>query len=116
MDNLHKRYLLFLFGCIGTRTLLAYFAKIAPITILQIMGWIALLPAFGFLYFFFTGTRKTGPEVFGEKIWWNQLRPFHALMYFIFAYMAIHGMRSAWKALAIDVIIGLLAFIWKHFI
>ena len=29
--------------------------------------------------------RKTGKEVFGSKIWWNDLRPVHASLYILFA-------------------------------
>lgn len=115
MNTLHKRYALFLVGCIGTRTLLAYTAKTVSTPNLQIMGWLAILPVIGFTYYFVSGTRQTGVEVFGERIWWNNLRPLHALLYSVFAYMAIMGMRGAWKILALDVVIGLIAFIWKHF-
>lgn len=111
MDNNTKRLYLFLFGCIGTRLTLTYLAKILPTRYLKIMGLIALFPAIGFMYFFLSGTRKTGPEVFGDKIWWNKLRPIHSLLYALFAYNAISGHRMSWKYLALDVSIGLIAFI-----
>jgi len=115
MNNIQKRFLLFLIGCIGTRSLFVYVAKNASETYLMYMGYLALLPAIGFLYIYFTGARKTGAEVFGEKIWWNDLRPIHSLLYFIFAYNAINGNRMAWIYLLIDVIIGLLSFLIHHF-
>lgn len=111
MDNQTKRLYLFLIGCIGVRVILAYLAKIAPLSYLKIMGFIAILPALGFMYFFISGTRKTGPEVFGDKIWWNHLRPIHALLYILFSYNAIMGYRIAWKYLAFDVLLGFNAFI-----
>lgn len=112
MDVKIKRLLLFLIGCIGTRSIFAYLAKIASLDVLRVMGWIALMPAIGFIYIFITGSRKTGAEVFGEKIWWNSLRPIHGLLYFTFAWLAINGVRGmAWKVLAADVVIGLSAFI-----
>ena len=114
MDNMHKRYLLFLVGCMGTRLLLAYLAKIASPTVLFYMGILALLPAIGFMYLFFSGTRKTGPEVFGDKIWWNKLRPVHSLLYFLFAYFAIAGYKNAWMFLLIDVIVGFTSFSIYH--
>jgi hypothetical protein len=111
MDVSTKRLLLFLIGCIGLRSLFAYVAKIANIGLLRVMGWLALIPAVGFMYIHLTGARKTGAEVFGEKIWWNSLRPVHALMYFAFAWLAITGVRGmAWKVLAADVMLGLSAF------
>jgi len=89
MNNIQKRFLLFIFGCIGTRLFFVYAAKTININYLPWLGYLALLPALGFLYFYFTNTRKTGAEVFGEKIWWNHLRPIHAIFYFLFAYNAI---------------------------
>lgn len=77
------------------------------------MGYIALLPAVGFSYLFLSGARKwTG--AFGEKIWWNSLRPIHALLYFLFALFAIKGKREAWVFLLIDVCIGTLGFFHVH--
>jgi hypothetical protein len=116
MDNLHKRYLLFLIGCIGTRTLLVLIAKNISTFWLKYMGIIALLPALGFFYIYFTGSRKTGPEVFGDKIWWNNLRPIHGTLYLLFAYNAIIGNKKSWIFLLIDVLIGLTSFLIHHFI
>ena len=116
MNTIQKRFLLFLFGCIGTRTLLVYLAKNANKTYLRYMGYLAILPAIGFFYLFITDSRKTGPEVFGDKIWWNNLRPIHALLYGLFAYNAIIGNRGAWIYLFIDVLIGLFSFLIFHYI
>ena len=115
MNTIQKRFLLFLIGCIGTRSLFVYLAKNSSTQILIYMGYLALLPAIGFLYIYFSGARKTGAEVFGENIWWNNLRPLHSSLYFIFAYNAINGNRMAWIYLAIDVIIGLISFLSHHF-
>ena len=115
MNTIQKRFLLFLIGCIGTRSLFVYLAKNASETYLMYMGYLALLPAIGFLYIYFTGARKTGAEVFGEKIWWNDLRPLHSALYFIFAYNAINGNKMAWVYLLIDVVIGLISFLIHHF-
>jgi hypothetical protein len=112
---MQKRFLLFLIGCIGTRSLFVYLAKNASTKYLMYMGYLALLPAIGFMYIFLSGSRKTGTEVFGEKIWWNNLRPIHSLLYFLFAYNAINGNRLSWVYLLIDVIIGLVSFLGFHF-
>lgn len=114
MNTIQKRFLLFLFGCIGTRTLFVYLAKNANKTYLRYMGYLAILPAIGFFYLFLTDSRKTGPEVFGDKIWWNNLRPVHGLMYALFAYHAINGNDFAWIYLLIDVVIGLVSFLSFH--
>jgi hypothetical protein len=115
MNDIQKRFLLFLIGCIGTRALFVLIAKNASSKYLPLLGYLALLPAIGFLYIYFTGSRKTGGEVFGEKIWWNDLRPIHSLIYFLFAYNAIIGNNKAWIYLLVDVIFGLISFLIFHF-
>ena len=114
MQNIHKRILMFLIGCIGTRSLLVYIAKTTDAKYLPYLGYLALLPAIGFMYIFLTGVRKTGLEVFGEKIWWNNLRPVHALLYVLFAYFAIQRNTQAWMILLADVVLGLVSFLWHH--
>jgi len=95
--------------------LIAYLAKIININYLPLMGYLAILPAVGFTYIFLTGSRKTGAEVFGGKIWWNNLRPIHAILYALFAYNAINKNPNSWKILLADVILGLIAFIIFHY-
>ena len=116
MNTIQKRFLLFLIGCIGTRLLFVYIAKNIGLKMLKYMGYLFLLPAFGFIFIYLTGARKTGPEVFGDKIWWNDLRPIHGILYLLFAYNAIHGNKNAWIYLLIDVILGLTGFLIHHFI
>lgn len=106
-----KRVLLFLLGCIGTRTALAVGAKHASPDVLKVMGALALLPALGFYLIFLFKLRETGPEVFGEKIWWNSLRPIHGTLYLLFAIFAIRGSDKAWMFLAADVVFGLISYI-----
>lgn len=114
-----KRVLLFLFGCILTRVAFAYIAyRYQNTVVLQVMGVFALIIATGFLVIWIGGYRKTGAEVFGEKIWWNHLRPVHAILYLTFAVMAFTPAfkRYAWVPLAVDVAIGLTAWILHHYI
>jgi len=115
MNDIQKRFLLFLIGCIGIRSLFVIIAKNVSINYLPILGYLALLPAIGFIYIFVTGSRKTGAEVFGEKIWWNNLRPLHAVLYGLFAYNAIIKNSNAWIYLLIDVIFGLVSFLIFHY-
>ena len=107
---------LFLIGCMGSRLLLVYIAKHANTKWLRYMGYLALLPAAGFIYIYITGSRQTGPEVFGSKIWWNNLRPFHSVLYFLFAYNAIKGNPHSWMFLLADVVFGLINFVIHHFL
>jgi len=111
--NLRNTLLLFLIGCMGARLLIAFLAKQANKKWLRLMGYIALLPAIGFTYLFLTGVRNN-VGAFGEKIWWINLRPVHALLYSLFAYFAITGNRNAWIYLLIDALVGLTAFLWVH--
>ena len=116
MKTIDKRFLLFLFGCIGSRLLLVYIAKNIDIKLLKYMGYLLLLPAVGFFYIYLSGTRKTGAEVFGDKIWWNDLRPIHGLLYLLFSYNAINGNKNSWIYLFVDVLFGLASFLTYHFI
>jgi hypothetical protein len=115
MNTMQKRFLLFLIGCIGVRTLFVLIAKNASAHYLPMLGYLAILPAIGFIYIYLTGSRQIGAEVSGEKIWWNNLRPIHATLYFLFAYNAINGNRMAYQYLLLDVVFGLVAFLVFHY-
>ena len=106
--------MLFLIGCIGSRSLFVILAKYIHTNYLKYLGYLALLPAIGFIFIYFTGTRTTGAEVFGEKIWWNNLRPIHSIVYFLFAYNAILGNKQSWIYLLVDVFIGFISFVLHH--
>ena len=115
MNQIQKRMLLFLIGCIGLRSLFVIIAKYINTNYLKYLGYLALVPAIGFLYIFLTGSRKTGAETFGDKIWWNNLRPVHSILYFLFAYNAIQGNTQSWIFLFVDVLIGLISFVIHHY-
>ena len=98
-----------------TRIFFVWLAKNASPNLLSILGYLALLPAFGFIYIYIFGKRKTGAEVFGDKIWWNNLRPIHAIFYLLFAYNAIQKNMDAWIYLLLDVILGFVSFVYFHY-
>lgn len=112
---MQKRILLFLLGCIGLRILFVFVAKGIDPQHLPILGFLALIPATGFAYLFITKKRTSGLEVFGQKIWWMNLRPVHSLLYFSFALAAITRRSYAWMFLAADVLLGLSAFLIHHY-
>ena len=116
MNHLQQRMLLFLIGCIGVRSLFVIIAKYINRQYLKYLGYLALLPAIGFMYIYLTGSRKTGAETFGQKIWWNDLRPIHSMLYFLFAYNAIIGNTQAWIYLLVDVLLGLISFLIHHYV
>jgi len=115
MKTIQKRFILFLLACIPARLLIAFIAKKIPNKYLPYLGLLALIPATGFLYIYITGKRKTGGETFGEKIWWNNLRPIHAFMFYLFAYLAITKNKKSYIVLFIDVIFGLISFLVYHY-
>ena len=112
MNSYYQRILLFLFGCITVRLLLVFIAKYTDTQYLPYLGIIALLPALGFITIYLFDLRKTGTEVFGDKIWWNDLRPVHACLYLLFALLAFKKNPLSWIVLLSDVLIGLVAFIY----
>lgn len=113
MNDLHKRFSLFLV-CISIRFFIAFLAKGANNYLLYMMGLLAVIPAFGFFYLFFTGKRTSGIETFGSKIWWNNLRPVHGTLWILFSFFAMRGNSNAWMFLLVDVIIGIVSFLRFH--
>ena len=105
METIQKRFLAFLLLCIPVRIAFVFIATIIDKKYLPYLGYLAILPALGFAYIFIFGKRKTGGETFGQKIWWNNLRPLHSILYFIFAYLAINKNTLAYIPLVFDVII-----------
>jgi hypothetical protein len=108
-----KRAALFLIGCMGARLFLTYLAK-TNTKALPILGALAIPPAVGIAIIFLFGLRKTGKETLGNPIWWNDLRPVHACLWGIFAYLAIHKNKHAWKVLLFDTLLGLVAWCVHH--
>lgn len=114
LTNIQKRFLLFLVGCIGSRLAITITAAVVSLPILKVLGFLALIPVIGWLYIIFVQPRETGAEVFGEKIWWKNLRPLHTVLWATFAGLAITGDRNAYLVLLTDTTIGLAAFLAHH--
>ena len=115
MNSIQKRFLAFLLLCIPVRIAFVFIATIIDKKYLPYLGYLAILPALGFAYIFIFGKRKTGGETFGQKIWWNNLRPIHSILYFIFAYLAINKSNKSYVPLLLDVLIGFFSFIFYHY-
>lgn len=115
MIGIQSRIIYFLFLCIGTRLYLSYLINIVGKEIYKILTTIILIIGCGFLIIYFGGYRKRGLETGGKKIWWNNLRPVHGILYILAAIMMIYGMRyKASIVILVDTIIGLLSFLWYH--
>jgi len=115
MSLTKERFLLFIFWCILTRVIFVIIAKYINVKYLPILGYLALIPALGFIYIYLTNSRKIGIETGGEKIWWGNLRPIHAIFYLLFSYNAINKNPNSWIYLLIDVTFGLFSFLIFHF-
>lgn len=115
MNIIQKRFLAFLLLCIPTRIIIALIAKYIDNKYLPYLGYLAILPAIGFAYIFIFGKRKKGGETFGQKIWWNNLRPIHSFMFALFAYLAISKNHNSYIVLFVDVFIGLVSFLYYHY-
>lgn len=105
-----KRALLFFAVCLVVRLAFAVVAKVASQQLLRVLGVLAIVPAIRFMYIYYTGSNPRG-AIFGEKAWWDSLRPLHGAMYGLFAVMAIVGYRHAWLVLLADAMIGAAAFV-----
>jgi len=114
MNTFIIRFYIFLFLCIGSRITFTTISAFASGWFLQMLGMIALFPVMSWFYLIFIGKRDTGFEIFGEKIWWKNLRPLHMFLWGFFACLAITGNRKAWIVLLIDTFIGLSAFLLHH--
>lgn len=114
VNDIQQRFMMFLMGCIVVRIILVVLAATIPPTFLPIMGVFAVILVAGWLRIYLFAPRNTGPEVVGGKIWWNDLRPFHAAMWFWFAVLAFGKSQHAWVPLAVDVSVGLVGFLAYH--
>lgn len=110
--NPQKRNLLFT-ACILVRLGFALVAKFVPNDYLPYLGYLALLPAVGFVYQY-NYSKQTG--VFGQKLWWNSFRLFHASMYLLFGILAISKNENAYLVLLADAFAGVCIYIRHHYL
>ena len=115
MNTIQKRFSLFAI-CILLRLLLVIIAKYINQQYLKYFGIIGAIIGLSFIYLYFSKSRLTGAEVFGEKIWWHKFRIIHGILYLIFAYLSFNIPNKAWIPLLIDVTLGFLLFIHYHYI
>lgn len=109
------RAALFLLLCIAIRTALAMWVRRASVSHLWYIGLVLLLQSFGFAYIYMYGLRKSGGETFGCPIWWNDMRPVHAIMYGTASWFALRGNGNTTSTvLMVDVLMGLAAFSCFH--
>ena len=107
--------LLFLFGCIPMRLLLAYISTIIPIDKLKFFSIPLFMMAIGFIYLYFTNGRLNAPEA-NSATWWANLRLIHGLLYLAAAIYALKASKLVWVLLFIDVLFGFFVFLNHHYI
>ena len=103
---------LFIFGCILARFLLAYSAKIVPVNYLPYFSIITLIISLSFLKNYINNEPKIG--FFGSKVWWSNYRIIHAFNYFVFTLFAFVKNKNSWLILLFDVFLGVIFFINKY--
>lgn len=103
----------YIFGCLLSRLGIAYLIKEGARKWLKYISAMYLVFGLGIGFLWLTKMRTSG--AFREKIWWDDLRPVHALTFLFVSYASFRGMRGwAWKMVVADVVISLVAFINKH--
>lgn len=117
MEVKTKRFLMFLIGCIGSRSLLAYLAKTINLDYLPNLGYLGLAIGISFVYIFIFGSETADKQLEwagDKKVWWNDLRIVHGINYILFAILAIQKKNYAWIVIAVDTLIGLFAWLLHH--
>tara|TARA_B100000989_G_C19252512_1_gene348716 strand:- start:132 stop:536 length:405 start_codon:yes stop_codon:yes gene_type:complete len=126
MNTIQKRFLLYLFGCIGMRTLITIVAKNLNENLnnnttkkyFKYFSLITLSMGLGFLYIYIFGSKKADSQLkwANSKVWWNDYRIIHAILYISFSIMALLQLNNAWVLLALDTLLGLIIFLKYHYV
>jgi hypothetical protein len=112
-----KRFLVFLLGCIGTRLSLSMLAKYITIDYLPFLTIITIPIAISFMYLYIFGNDRADRQLewLGDKkIWWDDLRPVHSILFMLFSIMAINKSSYSWIVLLLDTVVGLVAWLNHH--
>ena len=112
-----KRFLVFLLGCIGTRLSLSMLAKYITTDYLPFLAIITIPISISFMYLYIFGNDRADRQLewlVDKKIWWDDLRPVHYILFMLFSIMAINKSSYSWIVLLLDTIIGLVAWLNHH--
>ena len=113
-----KRLMTFLIGCIGLRIFIAYLAFLAGNNVnklyINIMSYLALCVGLSLLIIYFKGSEVADKQLEiwdnDKKLWWNQLRLFHGIMYILFFVSSVfYNWANSYLFLSFDVF---MAFFW----
>jgi len=116
LTSIQRRFVLFLFGCMGARMALAWsVGRVRNIWLRSGLAVALLAMGLGFLVIYAGGLRKTGAETGGAPIWWNALRPLHGAIYVASALLLWRNHGSTASSLLVgDTLVGLVAFLMYH--
>ena len=114
MLELKQRLIFFLLGCIPSRILLVFLAKKLKNNYLRFFGLLLAAISISFLVLYFGNLRIKAPES-GGNTWWANLRLIHGLLYMTAAIYALQNKSIAWIPLTIDLVFGLSAFLYHHY-
>ena len=109
-----KSTLLFFLLCIPLRALaagVAYKYSMKPVTAVLAVAY--LLGGLQMMRLWLFNMRMNAPEAGGET-WWNGLRPYHSILYILFAMAVVKGGNArthAYIFLVADVLLGVAAWI-----
>lgn len=71
-----------------------------------VYSFIAICVAIIWILQYFDILFRRKKSIINNDVWWNHMRPFHSLMYIIFAVATIMRKRSGWKVLTFDSLVG----------
>lgn len=117
MNNIQKRFILFLVFCIGTRLLLTLFSKNINKKYLPYLGILTFIMGIGFIYIFMFGSKTADKQLdwANGKVWWDDYRVIHGLLYLIFSISAFMKLKGGYLFLGLDTLIGLVVFLSYHY-
>ena len=106
---MQAKALTFIFGCIGTRLAITYVAKRLSLDNRKYLAIASLAVSIAFMVLYLFNLRPTGFESSapGGRLWWNWLRPVHALLFASFAWKSYKKISRSWQILLADTLLGL---------
>lgn len=102
---------LFLFLCIPIRLLFSYILKNIDKKYLKYISILLFLQGISFLYLYFWNKRLDAVEA-GGHTWWSEYRLLHGVLYICSSIYAYQEKNISWIPLFIDVLFGLLLFLY----
>ena len=104
----------FLFSlCIALRFSIAFAVyKLYNNKYSKYLSIILLIIGLGFVYQYMSKVRKVG--AFGQKIWWDNYRPIHAILYVLGSVLLYMKNKYAFMPILLDTIIGIIVYLKKN--